>query len=98
MESMSSADLQHYNNSLKVQPTCQGNRLKRTIGESFCGTASSSCSAAEEEEDDKESDKHLDALDKGLERLKHEKGDLLKQNVTCKTDIKKLKQRYIFFI
>uniref|UniRef100_A0A915E9Z9 Uncharacterized protein n=1 Tax=Ditylenchus dipsaci TaxID=166011 RepID=A0A915E9Z9_9BILA len=50
------------------------------------GTESSS-SCHEEEQ------KRLDELVLDVERLKTEKTDLLKQNVTCKTDIKKLKER-----
>ena len=37
--------------------------------------------------------RRLDELIVDVERLKGEKLDLLRQNVTCKTDIKKLKQR-----
>lgn len=45
-------------------------------------------------EDSNERDqKRLDELVQDVERLKFEKTDLLRQNVTCKTDIKKLKQR-----
>lgn len=35
----------------------------------------------------------LDELLTDVEKLKTEKLDLLRQNVTCKTDIKKLKER-----
>lgn len=50
-------------------------------------------------EDNQERDqKRLDELVRETERLKVEKTDLLRQNVTCKTDIKKLKNRYSFFI
>lgn len=37
--------------------------------------------------------RRLDELLSDVEKLKCEKADLLKQNVSCKTDIKKLKQR-----
>lgn len=40
--------------------------------------------------------KRLGELVIDVERLIGEKGDLLQQNVTCKTDIKKLKERFIF--
>lgn len=38
--------------------------------------------------------KRLEELITDVERLRTEKGDLLKANVTCKTDIKKLKDRF----
>lgn len=39
--------------------------------------------------------KRLDELLMDVEKLKIEKMDLLKQNVTCRTDIKKLKERFL---
>jgi hypothetical protein len=37
--------------------------------------------------------KRLKELAVDVARLNNEKGDLLRQNVTCRTDIKKLKER-----
>lgn len=80
MESMSSADLQL-------------NKANKR-NNSFCvATTSSYSSNSDDNLDDEDENKKLDELVEGLERLKTEKGNLLKQNVTCKTDIKKLKQR-----
>lgn len=42
--------------------------------------------------------KRLSKLIFDVERLKNEKTDLLQQNVTCKTDIKKLKERLFFIL
>lgn len=56
------------------------------------GAASSSTSSLLHH--DSEDYKRLDDLVLDVERLRNEKGDLLQQNVTCKTDIKKLKERY----
>lgn len=39
--------------------------------------------------------KRLNELFNDVEKLRTERMDLLRQNVTCKTDIKKLKERYI---
>ena len=38
-------------------------------------------------------EKRLEELVVDVVRLKSEKGELLRQNVTCRTDIKKLKER-----
>ena len=38
-------------------------------------------------------EKRLEELVVDVVRLKNEKGELLRQNVTCRTDIKKLKER-----
>jgi hypothetical protein len=37
--------------------------------------------------------KRLEELVSDVVRLKTERGDLIRQNVTCKTDIRKLKNR-----
>lgn len=37
----------------------------------------------------------LNELLNDVEKLRTERMDLLRQNVTCKTDIKKLKERYV---
>jgi predicted RNase H-like nuclease (RuvC/YqgF family) len=41
--------------------------------------------------------KRLEELVSDVVRLKTERGDLIRQNVTCKTDIRKLKNRYQSF-
>lgn len=77
MESMSSTELQH---SIDGKHLRNGSNHRISCG--FCL------------EDNNERDqKRLDELVRDVERLKFEKTDLLRQNVTCKTDIKKLKQR-----
>lgn len=42
--------------------------------------------------------KRLNELLSDVEKLRTERMDLLRQNVTCKTDIKKLKERYVNFL
>ena len=80
MESMSSTDLQHSSDGSKHHGSGSLHRL--------------SCSFCNDGNNDQESEqKRLDELIHDVERLKTEKGDLLRQNVTCKTDIKKLKER-----
>lgn len=78
MESMSSTDL-HTN-------TAHFGHLNHHHPQS----SRSYCNCCPDQTDDQ---KRLDELVNNMEKLKTEKTDLLQQNVTCKTDIKKLKQR-----
>ena len=80
MESMSSTDLQHSSDGSKHHGSGSLHRLSC----SFCNDGS---------HDQENEQKRLDELMHDVERLKTEKSDLLRQNVTCKTDIKKLKER-----
>ncbi|KAE9555444.1 hypothetical protein FO519_001381 [Halicephalobus sp. NKZ332] len=80
MESMSSTDLQHSSDGSKHHGSGSLHRLSC----SFCNDGST---------DQENEQKRLDELMHDVERLKTEKTDLLRQNVTCKTDIKKLKER-----
>jgi septal ring factor EnvC (AmiA/AmiB activator) len=77
LESMSSTDL--HTNTAHF-----GN-----LGHHHPQSSRNSCNCCPEQDDQK----RLDELVLSMERLKNEKTDLLQQNVTCKTDIKKLKQR-----
>lgn len=80
LESMSSTDL-HTN-------TANFGRLDHHHPQS--SRASCACCTENDEQ------KRLGELVNSMEKLKTEKTDLLQQNVTCKTDIKKLKQRLDF--
>uniref|UniRef100_A0AC35U6G6 Rap-GAP domain-containing protein n=1 Tax=Rhabditophanes sp. KR3021 TaxID=114890 RepID=A0AC35U6G6_9BILA len=89
IESMSSSDLLSTN-------YCSGNPVirRQTNGSltiSLIDTSPHSPCARSTA--DSEESKKLDELLHDVERLSVEKSDLLRQNVTCKTDIKKLKQR-----
>ncbi|CAD5211853.1 unnamed protein product [Bursaphelenchus okinawaensis] len=80
MESMSSTDMHtaHLGMLHHHHPQHNSSSSNRSV-----------CTFCLEQEDQK----RLEELIVSMDRLKTEKSDLLQQNVTCKTDIKKLKQR-----
>jgi hypothetical protein len=80
-ESMSSGDLHNSFNTERAASIFNGKNLLKLNNNNL--------HEAEE--------KRLEELVVDVVRLKNEKGELLRQNVTCRTDIKKLKERFVKF-
>uniref|UniRef100_A0A913I4Q0 Rap-GAP domain-containing protein n=1 Tax=Strongyloides stercoralis TaxID=6248 RepID=A0A913I4Q0_STRER len=89
IESMGSSDIHNhtYGSSINVIRRQTNGSLTISLSDA---SPQSSCARSTADSDDL---KKLDDLIHDVERLNVEKNDLLRQNVTCKTDIQKLKQR-----
>ncbi|KAL3076246.1 hypothetical protein niasHS_013517 [Heterodera schachtii] len=97
MESMSSADIQP-NGAPPVGRRCLSNGAgDAKNGKSAAGALQKRERIAKKNDDEKEEHEaerqRLEELVVDVVRLKTEKTDLMRQNVTCRTDIKKLKER-----
>uniref|UniRef100_A0A0N5C0Z8 Rap-GAP domain-containing protein n=1 Tax=Strongyloides papillosus TaxID=174720 RepID=A0A0N5C0Z8_STREA len=89
IESMASSDMHNHNygSSINVIRRQTNGSLTISLNDT---SPQSSCARSTADSDDL---KKLDDLIHDVERLNVEKNDLLRQNVTCKSDIQRLKQR-----
>uniref|UniRef100_A0A914W0Z7 Rap-GAP domain-containing protein n=1 Tax=Plectus sambesii TaxID=2011161 RepID=A0A914W0Z7_9BILA len=88
--SVDSMELEHDSDTgMESMSSAEAQNGKNHMACSFCVDAPEGASFAANSEDYRK----LEEMMGEMAKLKNEKMDLLRQNVTCKTDIKKLKQR-----